>query len=75
MKINRCETLTEAVTGPYIEIRDAGDGCYLLHRALLEDESLLTGPFPTATVAEQAGVAEAERRGLETLNIVWTSAN
>lgn len=73
MKINRYETLTEAGPGPCIEVRCEGDGYYLLRRALTEGESLRSGPFPTANIAENEGVSEAERRGVKILNIVHSN--
>jgi hypothetical protein len=73
MQIVRCETLTKAAQGQLIEIRDTGGNCFMLLRNLAPGESLLTGPFPTAVSAEQAGIDEARRRGIEVLNVVHTA--
>lgn len=72
MQIRRCETLDEAMKGPMIEVRDGGNGSYMLSRALTQDGSLLSGPFPSVATAEQAGIDEATRLNIEVLNIVHT---
>lgn len=72
MHIHRCKTLEDANPGPYIEVRKVTDGAYVVSVSLADGESLLTGQFPSASVAEKFGIDEAERRGIETLNVVHT---
>lgn len=72
MHIHHWQSLEDASSGPYIEVRKVTDGSYFVSVSLAEGESLLTGQYPSAILAEQFGVREAERRGIETLNVVHT---
>ncbi len=73
MQIVQCKSLSEAERGPFIEIRESGENSFVLSVSLSEGESLLSGSFPSAATAESFGVREAERRGIEILNVVHTS--
>jgi hypothetical protein len=73
MQIVQCKSLEDAERGPFIEIREGGGNSFMLSVSLVEGESLLTGSFPSAATAESFGVKEAERRGIEILNVVHTS--
>ena len=75
MHIHQCKTLEDANYGPYIEVRKATDGAYVVSVSLADGELLLTGQFPSASVAEKFGIDEAKRRGIETLNVVHTVNN
>lgn len=72
MDIIRCERLDQAIGQPLIEIRDVGDEGYLLSISLSDDGSYLSGPYPSATVAEGEGIARAEAEGVEVLYVVHT---
>lgn len=72
MHIHQCKTLEDATSGPHIEVRKITDSAYVVLVSLADGESLLTGQFPSASVAEKFGINEAERRGIETSNVVHT---
>lgn len=73
MKINRVDTLDDALRGPAIEVSALDGETFVVVMFLTRDGNGSDGPFPTAKSAEEAGIAAAERAGIDELNVVHTT--
>lgn len=74
MRTRRISSLDQAAGEPTIEIRDVGESRFLLAVTINEDDSYLTGSYPSAEIAEREGLEIARNEGLDALNIVHTNA-